>query len=249
MQTPDYFSAGIWLLIFGSTSLIFIVTWYLGIKRRRQLEGRAVSKLRSAAQGAVAIDGRVDNLPGSSIRTPFSGNPCVWWEYTISETTRDSNRNTRERIVATDQSRELFLLYDDTGECVVDPSDAEVWFAETRQWQDSHVREPGDHSSSSNTSGRYTYKETFILPGALVFAMGDLQTLRPDTTSDGTNMLTRPADGGWFLLANGSKDKVLQQVRSGCNPGCLLLIGLATAVVTLAGVLYLTGVVVMTSAT
>ncbi len=115
------------------------------------LNGTPLSKIGTARPGYVAILGTATALAGRQpLVSPSSGTPCVWFHYRQGRTT-----GVRTGRVAMVDSEQPFLLADETGECLVDPSGAEI---------------TGVHEDRS--SGNY---ERLILPGDRLFVIGQLR--------------------------------------------------------------------------
>jgi hypothetical protein len=107
--------------------------------RKRIMEDTPTSKIRSAAQGYVEIDGTGDLLEGPPIIGPLTGKTCTWYSYKIEERRRsgkNSNWHTLEKAI----SDELFLIIDDTGQCIIDPEGASVTPAEKDVWYGASSR-------------------------------------------------------------------------------------------------------------
>lgn len=114
--------------------------------RIRMISDTPTSKIRSAAKGYVELEGEGLLMKGSDLRSPLSGLPCLWYRYKIEKrvVTYDSkgNRQTRWKTIDSGLSERLFLVRDETGECVIDPDGAEVtpnssdtWYSDHAGWQ------------------------------------------------------------------------------------------------------------------
>ncbi|HEX7022164.1 MAG TPA: hypothetical protein VF171_04850, partial [Trueperaceae bacterium] len=115
------------LLVLTSLACLFVGALFL--KQALALTATATSYIRSAAQGYVVLEGEGLPLPGRSIHAPFSGKPCVWWSTQVESLL---GPGTSERLAPSPDafnkhfSTEPFLLRDGTGECCVDPTEADV---------------------------------------------------------------------------------------------------------------------------
>ena len=156
--------------------------WY-GLKswrESRSIQDTPTSRVRSAAQGYVAISGRGRLPDGVENRSPLTRQPCTWWTYSIEESDgsgRSRSWRTRDRGV----SVTYFYLEDGTGRCLVDPSGAEVicddkivWYGST-PWPE--VRLPDATSLLGRafdrlTRGNYRYTEQRMRVGAPLYAVG-----------------------------------------------------------------------------
>jgi len=89
------------------------------IRRRRRAEDTATSRIRSAAQGYVELQGRLVTPTGEPQVTRFAKQKCVWWRYQVRAYEDD-----RWRVIEQWQSQGPWVLEDDTGRCLLDPQDA-----------------------------------------------------------------------------------------------------------------------------
>ena len=117
-----------YLVILGVLIAVFSYLVYYSfsvIKRFRFMDGTATSRIRSAAQGHVELKGLGEWMPNGEINSPFSKRRCLWYHCTIDKKNRSGKRTTWTNI-SDERSSHLFLLVDDTGDCIVDPDDARV---------------------------------------------------------------------------------------------------------------------------
>lgn len=135
--------------------------WY---QHARLIQNIPTARIRSAPQGYIELIGQAGMMEGPVIFSPLSQTRCVWYSYKIEEKTREysskGRSRTRWRVVKQDTSEEVFLLDDGTGECAVDPDDAQVITRNKRVWYKHDVVPPR----------RYT--EWTILEGEPLYAMG-----------------------------------------------------------------------------
>ncbi|RME35143.1 MAG: hypothetical protein D6786_02810 [Gammaproteobacteria bacterium] len=152
-----------WLLLLLATAACF---WgaFRFLHRKRIIEDTPTSRIRSAAQGYVELQGRGELLEGAPIVSPLSDTRCLWYRYTVEERVR-SGRHRGWRVVDQGRSDELFRLIDETGECVIDPDGAEVHTRHRRTWY----------------RGQRRYREWLLLPGEPLYALGLFQTIGGDS--------------------------------------------------------------------
>ena len=157
----------------------FIGAFYF-FSRKRMMENTPTSRIRSAAQGFVELEGTGLLLEGPPIIAPLSGMTCVWYRYEIEEYRR-SGKNSSWDTIEQGVSDGLFLLQDDTGQCIVDPEGAVVTPAETNVWYGSSKRPTtGPRAGGgifSLRSGRYRYTEKRIHPRNSIYAIGLFKTV------------------------------------------------------------------------
>ncbi len=116
-------------------SFYWMMRWY---KNARKIENTPTAKIRSAAQGYIELIGQSLLMEGPKVTSPLSAKTCVWYHYKIEEKIRTSNSKKLSKsywkVVEEQTSEELFLLKDDTGQCVIDPDNAEVITTHKRTW-------------------------------------------------------------------------------------------------------------------
>jgi hypothetical protein len=146
--------------------------------RKRIMEDMPTSKIRSAAQGYIEVDGKGDLLEGPPIIGPLTGKTCTWYSYKIEERRRN-NKNSNWTTIEKGKSEELFLIIDDTGECVIDPEGASVTPSEKDVWHGATTRPTQGPASKAGllSSGRYRYSESRLHPKEPLYAMGLFNTV------------------------------------------------------------------------
>ncbi len=176
------------------------------IHRYHIIEGTPTSRVRSAAQGYVELDGIGYLMPGTPIVAPLSGITCTWYSYKVEERTESgSDRRERWRTLRQETSDDLFLLKDDTGECVIDPEGAEVtpgisevWYGDVPMWNGTMLR---------RSSGRYRYTEKRMHPGDALYAIGQFRSIGGSQELPNTHEEVRE------LLAEWKRDQVALHAR------------------------------------
>jgi hypothetical protein len=178
-----------WILtvVLSTLTLLAFFFAFRSLHRARLIEDTPTSRIRSAHQGYVELIGEAALMEGEPIIAPLTGTPCCWWRYKI-----ERKRDKGWRVTRRDQSESLFLLRDETGECVIDPDGAQVSPSEESLWY-GHNPTPttrpdqgldtsqeqgtlfGLHFSIHNTftfGGKYRYTEETITPGDPLYAIG-----------------------------------------------------------------------------
>lgn len=171
-----------WMLVLGLGvgGIVLIIYAFNRLGRARLMENMPTSRVRSAAQGYVELEGHARLLPGPDIIAPLSGERCCWWEYLI-EHREVSYRNGRREVkwvkVAEDRSEELFVLADPTGECIIDPHGARVTPSQRRRWRGFHERpQKFGREVSWFSLGDYRYTELQIRYGDVLYALGSFES-------------------------------------------------------------------------
>lgn len=149
------------------------------------MQDTPTSRIRSAAQGYVELDGIGDLMGGEQILSPLSLKRCTWFSFEIERKEvyyRDGKRKTRWETIRSGISEALFLLVDDTGRCVIDPDGAEVKPSVNRVWYgNSSSAIPPPHKTGFLSQcmgfGDYRYTEKLMLPGDRLYALGFFKTV------------------------------------------------------------------------
>lgn len=163
---------------------------FVNFKRKRLIEDIPLSKIRSAAQGYVKLQGVTELLDGDPIEAPLSLQTCVWFRYSIERREQSSGARGRTEThwstVERGVSAHIFALRDGSGRCVIDPDDAIVTPSQQYTWYGSSRIPPpipgGQGWAVRLDLGRFTrefkYKEERIDLRAGLYALGDFNTHR-----------------------------------------------------------------------
>ena len=152
------------------------------VHRARLIEDTPTSRIRSAAQGYVELDGTAELMEGEPIIAPLTGIRCAWFSYKIEEKEIEydskGRSTTRWRTIDSGTSDNLFLLVDDTGECIIDPEGAEVTPSVNDTWYgNSPSASHGIPGSGFFSTGRYRYTEKRIHSADALYAIGLFRTV------------------------------------------------------------------------
>jgi hypothetical protein len=125
----------LWLILAGLAGAAAYCLWYAcrAWIKSRLIADTPTSRIRSAAQGYIALCGRGLPSDEAAFKAPLTGKPCTWWRYKIEER-RYTGRSRSWCNVGSDASTVPFLLDDGTGRCLVDPRGAEVYPTATDRW-------------------------------------------------------------------------------------------------------------------
>lgn len=179
-----------YLFLYGFMAVGFIVLMYYSavtFKRFRFMSGTATSKIRSAAQGHVELNGLGELMQNDTILSPFSGRRCVWYHCTADKK-KKSGKSTTWTNISDEHSGHLFRLVDDTGECIIDPDHAHVipetdvtWYGDS---SDYRGQPPAKSSLLSLNIGNYRFRERLIRPATELYAMGWFRTVHSDPSAE-----------------------------------------------------------------
>lgn len=138
-----------------------MASWY---QHARLIENIPTARVRSAPQGYIELIGTAKMMEGPVVFSPLSQTRCVWFSYKIEEKVREYDGKgrfrSRWRVVKQHTSDEVFMLEDETGDCAIDPDDAQVITNNKHVWYKRDIVPPR----------RFT--EWTILEGEPLYAMG-----------------------------------------------------------------------------
>jgi len=151
------------LFLFDLESESLVTLGYLGVTSlalwaalrakaiHRYITDTPRSRIASAAQGFVEIQGKCEFYGNREIQGFMSGPPCVWHRYIIL----------RQSLIPLQvgASEIPFVVRDDTGVCVVDPKGARIVSSSKRDW---------------TSEGSY-YSSKHIRHGARMYVIGELR--------------------------------------------------------------------------
>lgn len=182
MQAIDFW---LWTIAATVASLVGLYFALRNLIRARIIEDTPTAKIRSAYQGYVELAGQAQLLDGVPIISPLTGSQCCWYRYTI-----EANESKDWRTVEHGLSDNLYLLRDETGECIIDPEGAEVsptdrsvWYGHNQKPEERNPRRfrlnqgSGLKLIASPVRGRYRYTEECIYPGDRLYVIGLFKTL------------------------------------------------------------------------
>lgn len=154
------------------------------LRRARLIEDIPTSRIRSAAQGTVELNGMAcrdesGEAEGEPLLAPLSRTPCLWYSYTVERAER-TRGGQRWQMVERGNSRRPFLLDDTTGRCRVEPARADVTTLRRRRWLGEESR-PLHRLLPLPVSGSYRYTESLIVEGDWLYVLGWFETPRAAT--------------------------------------------------------------------
>jgi len=183
------------LIAFVGISGFGFYTGFKSLKRASLIEDVPTAKIRSAHQGYVEIIGTAKMMSGEPIVAPLSNTHCCWYDFKVQR--RGSKSWT---TINSGRSGGLFILQDNTGECLIDPDDAEVDTSHSKTWSGngSSFTEPGVHHKEGSLGlaadlsigainrafqtlsfgfSEYRYRERIILDGDPLYAIGHFKSV------------------------------------------------------------------------
>lgn len=158
------------------TTGISLVAGYSGfryLRRARWIEDTPTSRIRSAAQGLVELNGRCEAGGHPLLVSRLGRVPCLWYSFTV-EQYRRSGKRSHWRVVERGGSERPFMLRDDTGHCWIEPAGAEVHPRQRRLWEGQHRWPEGGAGTwlGRALGQRYRYTEQWLAEGEQLYALG-----------------------------------------------------------------------------
>ena len=217
-----------WLICLSVMAAISILAWLSALGRLRAIRDTPTSRIASAAQGYVELAGR-----GYPFGEPMLGRlsllPCLWYRYKIEK--RESEN--KWKTLDSGESDDTFILRDDTGECVVDPEQAEILTRHRDQWHDGDYRYTewklierdslyviGQFRTQGGSSLEFNTREE--LNALLAEWKKDMPTLHQRFDLDGDGTLNMQE---WMLARSAAKREVAKMMREAQAQADINIIG------------------------
>jgi hypothetical protein len=176
------------LLLLGLAAAVAYSFWYTfkAWRANRVIGDTPASRIRSAAQGYVALAGKGLINEDAPNKAPLTHRPCTWWRYRIEE--RGSMGRSRNWSTIDSGTSEIpFILDDGTGRCLVDPRGAEVfpkakdvWYGDS-EWPEVRIPDGqgffGKLADLLLSGGRYRYTEYRLQSREPVCALGEFRSI------------------------------------------------------------------------
>lgn len=182
---------GMYLLLFAGGTLGGLLMFLRGVKTLRHVRDVPTSRIRSAAQGYVALQGRCLPLkPTTVLKAPLSAKPCLWYQFIVSARSR-VDTEAPWSIVRQGSSQIPFVLDDGTGQCVVLPQGAATSLPTTKIWYGNEER-PASATSDKPIApehARYRYMETILEPDTNLHLHGEFTSRPPDVSNAATDLI------------------------------------------------------------
>ena len=156
-----WFTDDLRLRLLGYAVAMVLAIWAaLNAKRFRQfILDTPRSKIGSAAQGFVELQGKCEFYGNRVTQGFMHGPPCVWHRYTVGCVENETSQS--------GQSDLPFVIRDETGTCVVNPDGAKIISSGRRSWSEG---------------GKY-YRTHYIRHGAQLYVFGEMRTNGCSVTS------------------------------------------------------------------
>jgi len=178
-------------------TLVGVIAGMYYLKRSRWIKDTATSKIRSAHQGFVELEGTAKPLEAHyQLKSPLSGTDCVWFDIRVEQYQNEyGGNNDRWKTVVRQVSDQMIRIDDGTGTCLIDPEGASIYPGFKRSWRGrtempAWGTRPGKTSvlfGSAALMGlgkQYRYTERLLLENADLYVLGLFKTLGHNPGAD-----------------------------------------------------------------
>ncbi|MGB8517292.1 MAG: hypothetical protein WCD45_05330 [Gallionella sp.] len=148
-----------WMVCLALIAVFSLFAWNSSLKRLRAIRDTPTSHIASAAQGYVELIGRGKMFGDTPVYSHLKQLPCLWYRYKIEESSH-SKEGESWRTLESGESPDSFMLCDETGECVIDPDQAEISTIYRDHWREGDLR----------------YTEWKLLQHDLIYVLGEFRT-------------------------------------------------------------------------
>ena len=153
------------LIVSALLCLISLPVGFYFIRHGRIMQDTPTSKIRSASQGFVELEGQARSIDDKPLTAPGTRTDCVWYDFKAEEYQNKGwfdtgNRKDKWTTVSADRSPFSFYIDDGTGVCAIDPDVATVKAKFTKVW----------------TQGNYRYTESRIDEREKIYCLGQFET-------------------------------------------------------------------------
>lgn len=208
-----------WLFCLPLIAVFSLFAWRSSLKRLRAIRDTPTSKIASAAQGYVELIGRGKTFGQTPLISHLMQLPCLWYRYQIEESYRTKNGESW-RTIDSGESLDSFILRDLTGECVVDPEQAEIstiyrdhWRAGDRRYtewkliKDDRIYVLGEFRTQS---GAFGFESRAELNALLAEWKRDMPSLHKRFDLDNDSQLDMAE---WMLARKAAQREVAKKMR------------------------------------
>lgn len=171
-----YAGTGAWFAVI-LLAVVSIAAWLGTLRTLHTISATPLSRIASAAQGYVALQGRGRPLAGLPLVSPFSFRPVLWYRLHIEQRDNDDNWQSFSR----DSSDACLILEDESGQCAIDPEKADVL--------------TGRRETATRDNMRFTH--WCLIEGDPLFVLGDFRTQQGESLAQTERETTKEILSGW----------------------------------------------------
>lgn len=169
-----------WRGIFASATGLTLLIAIFNYSRLLKITEAPTSTIASAAQGYIELHGVASTK--KPLKTPYHNIPCVWYRaYVYANRVDPETKEVDKGLLSFTESKQVFQLRDESGECSVNPEGAEVIFMEKR------TQIKNDHR----------YVEEYLPAGISLYLLGHLDTLHHYNTTEAIDKDTKDLLVSW----------------------------------------------------
>ena len=140
-------------LVMVNSLFAWVSTW----QRRRMIIDTPTSRIASAAQGYVELQGEGLPLEDTPLFSHLTALPCLWYRWQV----REKTDNNKWVMVSSGESETSFIINDGSGRCIIDVEGAEILTKHKDTWR----------------QGNYSCTEWKLLNNEQIYALGEFQTV------------------------------------------------------------------------
>jgi hypothetical protein len=218
---------GVFLAAEGLAGAIAGVGLFVALRslwQMRALRSVATVSAGSIAPGYVRVEGSAESPASGTLTAPLTGAACCWYRMRVEDS---AGRGSGSRggsgwyPVRSEESDSRFLVRDDGGTVMVDPSGADVtptdkslWYGAGPEPEDRNPQRlaPGENPKgklvqiewSDSGSHRYRYSEERIYPGDRIYVQGECA--EDEVDEDDEEEEQREAAGGDAAVQEARRD-------------------------------------------
>jgi len=207
-------------LIPAVISIALLLWWRSAVLFKRTVEDVPTSKVKGVFIGLNEVKGAVKS--DEPLQTYLTESQAVWYSWSVKEQWRrrdsytDSKGRRRTRIrtgwrtVASGGEHQSFFLVDDTGELLVNPSEAKVDAPSTLSLRcrpsDAMYYDKGPAGSIMNSTHRRRFTEHAIRPGDDLYVLGPAK-LREEVAAP---MIAHKEGERYFFISTKSESQIVR---------------------------------------
>jgi hypothetical protein len=177
MVSPE---ATAWRGLFATSTGIMLLIAIFNYSRLLKITEAPTSTIASAAQGYIELHGVASTK--KPFKTPYHNIPCVWYRaYVYANRIDPETKEFDKKLLSFTESKQVFQLRDESGECAVNPQGAEVIFMEKR----------------TQIKNEHRYVEEYLPSGKSLYLLGHLDTLHHYNTTEAIDKDTTDLIVSW----------------------------------------------------